>query len=109
MELFVHVLTDYIHFAKLIVLCNMFFVLRKRKVQHSGLLVLFVGLIITATSVFIFYSENDFIEIILYALVILGMSCLLYNEKIYHTIVVIMGIVFASSMIDEILSDLHLT
>jgi len=29
------------------------------------------------------------------------MSCLLYNEKIYHTIVVIMGIVFASSMIDE--------
>ncbi len=101
MELFVHVLTDYIHFAKLIVLCNMFFVLQKRKVQHSRLMVLLVGLMITATSVFIFYSDNDFIEISIYAIVIYGMAFLLYNEKIYHIIISVTGIIFASSMIDE--------
>lgn len=101
MELFVHVLTDYIHFAKLIVLCNMFFVLQKRKVQHSRLMVLLVGLMITATSVFIFYSDNDFIEILIYAIVIYGMAFLLYNEKIYHIIISVTGIIFASSMIDE--------
>ena len=101
MELFVHVLTDYIHFAKLIVLCNMFFVLQKRKVQHSRLMVLLVGLMITATSVFIFYSDNDFIEILIYAIVIYGMAFLLYNEKVYHIIISVTGIIFASSMIDE--------
>ncbi len=65
MELFVYLLTDYIHFAKLIVLCNMFFVLPKRKVKHNGLLYLFVALVIAATSVFIFFYDNDFIEILL--------------------------------------------
>lgn len=101
MQLLVHVLTDYIHFLKIIVICNMFFLLQKRKVQHNGLLFLLVGISITATSVFIFYSQNDFIEILIYALVILVVACLLYSEQIYHVILVTTGVVLASSMIDE--------
>lgn len=101
MELFVYLLTDYIHFAKLIVLCNMFFVLPKRKVKHNGLLYLFVALVIAATSVFIFFYDNDFIEILLYTLVIFGMACTLYREKLFNVVVATTGMVFAASMIDE--------
>lgn len=101
MELLVYLLTDYIHFAKLIVLCNMFFVLQKRKVQHSGLMYLLASLVITATSVFIFFYDNDLIEILLYTVVIIGLSCALYQEKFYNVVVATTGMVFASAMIDE--------
>ena len=101
MELFVHVMADIVHLVKIIVLCNMFFALKRREVKHSGLLMMLAGFIIMVTSAFIYIYNNDFLEIILYAVVIIGLVCLLYSEKIYHIIIVAMGVMLTLSMIDE--------
>lgn len=101
MELFIHVLADIIHFGKIILLCNLFFRLKKRGEKYSKLLMLFAGIIMTAISTFIFIYNNEFIEVLIYALGIIGLVCLVYKEEIYHVAIVTTGLVFALSMIDE--------
>lgn len=101
MELFVQLLADTIHFMKMIVLCNLFFTLKKRGGKYNGLLTIFAGLIIMLTSAFIYIFDNDFIEIILYIIIFIGVLCVLYSEKIYYIVVVASVLMFILSMIDE--------
>ena len=100
MALFIHVLADIIHLMKVIVLCDKFFSLPHRKWEHKRLMLVLSGLVIVATSTFIFIYNNDIIESLSYILVIMALVYLLYKEKISRIIIVVTGMIFALSMLD---------
>lgn len=103
MELFLSVLADIIHFAKIILICNTFFNFRKRYARHSGWILLSATLIITVTSIVIFILNNNIIETLIYVAVIIALLFGLYKEKIKRIILVAISIIFVLSMIDTMI------
>lgn len=101
MAISIFVLADIIHFITIIVLCDMFFLLQKREVKYRKWMLVFAGMIMAATSVYIFACRNYIFESILYVVVITGLMYLLYKEKLQHIAIITIGIIIALSMIDE--------
>lgn len=100
MPLFFHVLADIIHVINVIVLCNMFFVLQKRKMRNNSLMLMTVSLMTVIASVFIYIYDNDIIETIIYMAVIIVSILILYNEKIYRVFTLSFAIILILTMID---------
>ena len=100
MELFLSVLADIIHFAKIIVVCNMFVGLQKRNVKSSKFTMLFSNIAIIITSTIIYVLNNYPIELLLYLAVIFLLIYFLYEDKLYRIIMVTAEIILILSMID---------
>ena len=84
MSLFVYVLADIIHLVKIIVLCDMFFLLHRRDIKHKGALFAILGIVMSGVSVFIYKYDNDFIEFCIYVVALILMILLVYKEKLLH-------------------------
>lgn len=99
MELFVCVLTDIIHFVKIIIICSMFFFLRRREWGHNRLILPSVGAIAVAMSSVIYFIENPIIDVFIYIMSIIMLMIMLYEEKMYRIIIITLWLLFALSMI----------
>jgi len=106
MSLFVHVLADMIHLAKIIILLDVFFEFHKRQLNHRRLLLYLAGLVIGGVSVFIYFDNNVIVELVVHFIVLTALTALLYEEKIYYIVVVMIWMISALSMIDTMLNVL---
>lgn len=106
MSLFVHVLADMIHLAKMIILLDVFFAFRKRELNHRRLLLCLAGLAMGGVSAFIYFHNNSYFEMMVHLIVLTALITMLYEEKIYYIAVVIIWMIFALSMIDTMLNVL---
>ena len=81
MSLFVHVLEDIIHLAKMIILLDVFFLFHKRELNHRGLLLYLSGLGMGVVSAFIYLHDNIVLESIVYFIVLIALTAMLYEES----------------------------
>lgn len=100
MDLFFSVLADIIHFAKVIIVCNMFIGLQKRNEKSCKVSMIFANIAIIITSNIIYTLDNYAIEVLLYFVVIFMLIYFLYIGKLYHIFLLTTGIVLILSMID---------
>lgn len=100
MSLFVYVLADIIHLVKIIVLCDMFFEFRRKELSNNRLLLAIASLVMSLISIFIYAYDNHILETFVYIIAIVILICLLYREKIYNVIIVVVWMILALSMID---------
>jgi len=100
MSLFVYVLADIIHLAKMIILLDVFFAFRKRELNHRRLILYLAGLGMGGVSAFIYFQNNITVDLVVHFIVLITMTALLYEEKIHYVVVVIIWTSFAMSMID---------
>lgn len=100
MSFFVYVLADIIHLVKIIVLCDMFFEFRRKELSNNRLLLAIASLVMSLISIFIYAYDNHILETFVYIIAIVILICLLYREKIYNVIIVVVWMILALSMID---------
>ena len=100
MSFFVYVLADIIHLAKMIILLDVFFAFRKRELNHRRLILYLAGLGMGVVSAFIYLHDDIVLESIVYFIVLTALTAMLYEEKIYYIVVVIIWAMPALSMID---------
>ena len=62
MSLLIWVLADIIHFAKIVIVSEMFFAFPKRRTECINLKLLFSLFAMISMSVFIYFFDNHFIE-----------------------------------------------
>lgn len=103
MALFVHVLADMIHLAKMIILLDVFFAFRKRELNHRRLVLCLAGLAMGGVSAFIYFQNNITVDLVVHFIVLTTMTALLYEEKIHYVVVIIIWVSFALSMMDTML------
>ena len=99
MSIFVNVLADVVHFANIIIICEMFFSLQKRVSKKFHLLLVLAGFIMGAVSLSIYILENHYFETITYIFVVIMLLYALYREKFKTVFSVAIWIIFALSMI----------
>lgn len=99
MSIFVNVLADVVHFANIILICELFFSLQKRASKKFHLLLVLSGFIMGAVSLAIYVSENHYFETIAYIFVVIMLLYALYREKLHTIISVSIWLIFALSMI----------
>ena len=101
MELCEYVIADLLHFSKLILLCDMFFMFRKRATKYA-MIILFLELIfISSISIITFENDNDFFVMIVSEISIIILLCVIYREKIVKMIVSCIWITLILSMLDS--------
>lgn len=101
MELFICVLADLLHLVKVILLCDMFYVLQKRgNSRYHRLMLLSAVIVIVVSSVIFTVSNHPLIETFAYIIIIFIIINFLYSEKIFQVIIFSLGVVFSLSMID---------
>lgn len=106
MSLFVYVLTDIVHLIKILVLCDMFFSLQRRDIEHKGIVLMVAGIIMSGTSAFIYYFNNDEIETVIYIVAIVFLIYLLYVERLMFVFAVTLWMTVALFLIDTMNSSL---
>ena len=106
MELVFHVLADIVHLLKIVLLCNVFFALKKRKSIHYSWMLVTAGLVMAAISVLVYSYDNYVIETFIYVLTIVGFLFMLYMDRLPRILLVSVGIVLGLSMIDTMTSIL---
>ncbi|MBR6627078.1 MAG: sensor histidine kinase [Lachnospiraceae bacterium] len=107
MALFIYVLADILHLVKVAVLCNMFFAFHQRQVEHKKIWLTLLGCAVCGISTFIYLYDNEVLETILYIIILVILSFLLYEEKIYDVLKALVWAVLALSMIDTMIAVLY--
>lgn len=100
MELFLCVLTDIIHFIKILLTVDLFFSFQKRGLKYIKVIRGIAVLAVACVSAIIYIYDNHILETFLYLIVILIIIYILYQEKIINIIFITISILFALSMID---------
>ena len=100
MQLLFCVLGDMIHLVKILVLCNVFFVFRKRVLPYRPLVMAGMGLVMCGTSMVIYVCDEDIFEKFLYVSLIILMICILYKEKIIRVVIMTIWMTITLSMLD---------
>ena len=101
MSLLICVLADIIHFAKILVTCNLFFVFQKREFESKWLMLTIATLVLGGMSSAIYIWDNHILETFLYAITIIALLFMLYKEKIYSIVIITIWMLFALAMIDK--------
>ena len=104
MELFIHVLTDVLHLSKIIIFCDFIFRFRKREENKNRN---FIFIFIMFSLSILFYSINESIVTSLTYIIVLCLCiCLIYDEKIYELIISGVWIIFLTSMLDLLFTEM---
>lgn len=101
MQLLFCVFGDMVHLAKILVLCNVFFVFEKRVFPHKKLVVAGMFLIMCAASAVKYICDEDILEIFVYITLIILMIYILYKEKIARVVMTTIWMIIALSMLNE--------
>ena len=107
MNLLVCVLGDIVHLIKILVLCNVFFVFRKRTFPHKRLVMVGMGLIMSGASMAIYICDEDILETFLYAFLVILLIYTLYKENIFRIVITTIWMIIALSMIDTMTAILY--
>lgn len=107
MSLFLYVLADIIHLVKIILLCDVLFEFRRRKIWDNRVLFGCIGFIVSILSIIIYTYDNEAVEIIAYIVAIMVLLSILYNEKVHSVAIVSIWIIFVLAMIDTMIIVLY--
>ena len=107
MSLLIWVLADIIHFAKIIVVSEMFFSFQKRRLECVKHKLVFSVFAMIGMSAFIYFFDNHFIESFLYVVAIILFVYWLYGERLLSVTIVVTWMVLALSMIDTMVAVLY--
>ena len=107
MSLFIYVLADIIHLAKIMLLFDMLFGFRRREIRHKILSRGVIGLASCALSTFIYMYDNEAVEILVYIFAMIGLFAILYKEKIRIAAIVSIWVIFVLAMIDTMIMVLY--
>ncbi len=99
MSIIVNVLADIIHLMQIIVMCDTFFVFKRRESRNSKLFIMIAGFIMGIVSLIINVYDNHFIETAIYIVTIILLIYMLYREKLRSAIIVSAWMIFALSML----------
>ena len=88
MLLIVNVLADIIHLLKIVVLCDMFFLFQRRKLEYKGIHLGISVLVVSVISLCIYIFDHDVIESIAYVIAIILVLYALYREKFISVVFV---------------------
>ncbi len=104
MMIMINVISDIIHLIKMLFLCDVFFVFKKRTHKHANMVYVVVAIVMGIISAWIYLFENDLVETVVYIVVIINILCILYDGKILKIAISAIWMIFALSMI-YIMSD----
>lgn len=107
MSPFIYVLSDLIHLAKIIVLCDFVVGLRRRVFKQDKLIVVLSGIVMSAISIFVYLYNNHVLETIIYVVLIILLLQLRYSESFYNVVIVGVWTILALSMTDTMLAVLY--
>ncbi len=94
------VLVDVIHFLTIVIACEMFFAFDKRVFKCKWLMLALDGIVVPVLSVFIYTYNNDFIETVVYFLIVILLLYIAYRETLHTIVITAIWIIFALSMIE---------
>lgn len=100
MKLFVYLIADIVHLIKIIIICNMFFKLKKSDNNYNGRMLTVAAVVMLIVSVFTYLCDNKAIGILAYIVTIVVLLSILYKEKVSRITIFTIWIIFAMSMID---------
>ena len=100
MQLLFCVLGDMIHLVKILVLCNVFFVFRKRVLPYRPLVMAGMCLVMCGASTIIYFCDKYILETFVYVSLIILMICILYKEKILRVAITTIWMIFILYMMD---------
>ncbi len=103
MEQIMYVLTDALHLLKIIILCDLIFMFRKRKRKYVTVVSTAVMLIL---SLLLHIYNNDMISFVSFLITLCLYICLIYDEKIYELIISSIWIIFLTSMLDLLFTEM---
>lgn len=103
MEQIMYVLTDALHLLKIIILCDLIFMFRKRKRKYVTVVSTAVMLIL---SLLLHIYNNDMISFVSFFITLCLYICLIYDEKIYELIISSIWIIFLTSMLDLLFTEM---
>ena len=106
MSLFIYVLADVIHFIKFLVVCNLFFALRKREFSNNRIMLFIAGFVMAFVSAIIYIYNNHIVEMLIYVTVMVLLMYMLFREKIRSIVIVVIWMISALSMVDIMVSVL---
>ncbi len=107
MNLLFCVLGDIVHLIKILVLCNVFFVFRKREFNHKRLVMAGMGLIMSGASMVIYVCDEDILETFLYVFLVILLIYTLYKENIFRIVITTIWMIIMLSMIDTMTTILY--
>ncbi len=100
MNLLFCVLGDIIHLVKILVLCNVFFVFRKRIFPHKKIVMAGMGLVMCGATVIICMWDGEILKKFIYVSLIILMICILYKEKIFRVVIMTIWMMITLLMLD---------
>ena len=106
MSLFLYVLADVIHLFKILILCDMFFSFRRRKLEHKAISIVASVMVISGVSAFIYSYDNEAIEVGVYIVVSVLLVYVFYKEKVSKLLVMALWGLLALSMLDTMVNVL---
>lgn len=101
MSLSIYLIADLMHLVKIILLCNMIFMFKKRESKHKKTVLIVIAIVMIGISLGIYLWNNDTIETIVYILAVCIMLCYLYDEKFSSMITSSVWIIAIMSMLDS--------
>lgn len=107
MSPFIYVLSDLIHLAKIIVLCDFVVGLRRRVLKQDKLMGALSGIAMSAISIFVYFYSDHVLETIIYVVLIILLLQLRYTESFYNVVIVSIWTILALSMTDTMLAVLY--
>lgn len=106
MSLFIYVLADIIHLAKVLVLCNMFFPFRRRELEHKKIVWVAATTVMGVVSAFIYLYDNDDIEMFIYVVALVMLLHVFYRERTHIVLIATLWMILVLSMIDTMVKVL---
>lgn len=103
MERIMYILTDALHLLKIIILCDLIFMFRKRKRKYITVVSTVVMLIF---SLLLHIYNNDVITFASFFMALCLYICFIYDEKIYELIISGIWIIFLTSMLDLLFTEM---
>ena len=101
MSLFCSVIADIMHVIKIILICNMFFLLKKRCKEKNVIFLVSGMIFIIMASVYIYCSNNTEIGLLLYIVTLYFFLVCIYECKKGKLFIIMLWILLISSLLDN--------
>lgn len=99
----IHVLTDILYLLKILLLCDLVFMFHKR---NKKCIIIFSTAIMLIVSLGLHIYDNAIVSFVTNTIALCIFICLIYNEKIYELIISGIWILFLTSMLDLLFTQL---
>lgn len=101
-----YILADIIHYLTIIIVCDMFFGFKRKKVKHEWLMQILNYMAVAGISAFVYLYNNYYVELPMYILTIILLLFIHYKEALHIIVVTAIWTLFTLSMINTMVSVL---